>query len=188
VDTFPINEPTPTIPKLYQVENEGLVNDRKAQSYVPPPPQQQPQPQKTFKKPASSLQQPLAMPDAKQAIHKVIAPEEDFQDGWGDDDLDVDDEDATNIADEAVTKLQPPPPQRPSQPTATSTTTAPPLLPPKHAQKSITKREPPSPYVASRMDVSPQAPPLLNYNPEDDIVPTRKRWVNPRPGSRQLRV
>jgi hypothetical protein len=191
VDTFPINEPTPTIPKLYQVENERLVNDRKTQSYVPPPPPPpQQQPQKTFEKPASSLQQPSAMPDAKQELHEVIASEEDFQDGWGEDDLDVDDEDATNIVDEAVNKLQPPPPppQRPSQPTATSTTTAPPLLPPKHAQKSITKMGPPSPSVASRMDVSPQAPPLLNYNPEDDIVPTRKRWVNPRPGNRQLRV
>ena len=24
------------------------------------------------------------------------------------------------------------------------------------------------------------------YNPEDDIIPTRKRWINPRSGSRQL--
>ena len=191
VDTFP-NEPTPTVPKLYRPENEGLDNARKALSAQgvssdgPPPP-----PQQTIEKRPLPLQGPSPIPDAKQDIHNVIAPEEDFQDGWGDDDLDLDvddGEDATNIVDE-TDKPQPPPPppppQRPSQLTAVSTVTA---LPSKLAQESIPEVKDPSPSVASRMDVLPQASPLSNYNPEDDIVPTRKRWVNPRPGNRQLRV
>jgi hypothetical protein len=106
--------------------------------------------------------QPPATPTGISALSHGKSPpaplEYEVEDGW-DDDLDLDDDDD----DESVSTPVP----SPIKPHATEQQPVPVKLAP---------------------------PPIDNtdnddwvYNPANDIIPTRKRWVNPRPGSRQLR-
>ena len=155
----------PAVAKLYRPENEANRDAARAPSLhvknrQSPPFQPTPVPPSKVPNTTAKKQDVVMMPPS---------PEKDEQDGWDDDDLALDDDD---LSVETPNRPQSPP-QRPPPPTAPD---APPPQEPFVKGPSIS----PSPMdsVFSHAD----------YNPEDDIIPTRKRWVNPRPGNRQLRV
>lgn len=118
--------------------------------------------------------QPPSAPTDISALSRVqppparafLEPEDDdgfepeVEDGW-DDDLDLDDDENESVSAPAV----PSPPK--------------PHVTEQHIQPVPVKRAPPPIHNEEYGD--------WVYNPASDIIPTRKRWVNPRPGSRQLR-
>lgn len=178
---------TPAIPKLYRPENTAMkdtlpVENRQAH---PPPisPQQRQQ---------NSMLQPQAPPpkvandgdggneDIAQAAESAL--HDGMQDGWGDDDLELGDDDDDLLVDKSKPLPSGAPlPSRYDSPQPTPAATLPPPKPPQ--APVLPAKAPP----ASTIVDSPPGP-VVEYNPDDDIVPTRKRWVNPRPGNRQLRV
>ena len=155
---------------------------------------------------ASPLVQPSVAVDPPDSEDQIVEPETDFGEGW-DDDLDLEGEidetteddqskgatsteDAIEQDDDEVetrpvdgplspTQVIPPPSARMTKPAPAASTTS--------------SREPDSdatlptssgkqPTAANTLG-APRRPLVVDmpYNADDDIIPTRKRWVNPRP-------
>jgi hypothetical protein len=154
----PSDRPASQVPKLYN-ETPG----RPPRGAPPTPLAQPPSPPQPPSVPTgtAALSHVKSTPPARAPVEPEVEDdlEPDVEDGWDDDlDLDVDD-------DEPVSTPVPSPLKS-------------------HA---IEQQQQP---VTVKL-----APPSIDnddngdwvYNPVSDIIPTRKRWVNPRPGTRQLR-
>ena len=147
----------------------------------PTPPKAQPQPPK-----------PVPVPENEEDDELVE------DEGWGDDDLDFDEVEESTPEPPVVETAKPPPP--PPKPSMTVTTLpkakptpplpkTPPKPPPRHRAKREKAQDPkPAPplkkvdavHLFPEEDYPPKVSPLINYNPEDDIIPTRKKWIHPR--------
>jgi hypothetical protein len=173
-DVYYPSDTAQIIPKLYRSESEVAKNASQSKPL-------QPLVQGTPKPHVEDL--PLPPPKTPGEVNgyaMLPPPSADVKDGWDDDDdLDLDD-----LTVEMPNSCPPPPPRLPR-----ATAPGPPPRPP-----------PPPPAVppppSGHLRVAPPLPrttsPLavasLEYNPEDDVMPTRKRWVNPRPGNRQIQT
>ncbi|CAB9518044.1 expressed unknown protein [Seminavis robusta] len=128
----------------------------------------------------------VPVPAPQTAQKDDIDDDEDLglDDGWGEDDdlaLDVEDDDTTG-EEEAVEAIERKPSATIQQapPVANKTVSQPSTVQPSSRQFSSVPSPKPTSFDATKSN-------LASKNPDDDIVPTRKRWVNPRPGPRYLR-
>jgi hypothetical protein len=158
------NKMTPQPPDRPAVQVPKLYNEtpgrppRGPTPLAPPPPQPQPP---SAPSGISALSHDKPPPSTRAPVEPEVEDElePDVEDGW-DDDLDLD-----SVEDEPVSASVTSPPK----PHATE-----------QQQQPVPIKLVPSPI--DKVDNGD-----FVYNPVSDIIPTRKRWVNPRPGSRQLR-
>jgi hypothetical protein len=98
-------------------------------------------------------------------------------DGWDDDDLNFEDEDKDELV---------------AEQTAPAAISSPRVVEPVEKPHAKSNVEFTTATTPSRMQVlfheqqqyPPHPAPLTNYNPEDDIIETRKRWIHPRDAAR----
>jgi hypothetical protein len=186
--------PTPVTPRLYNKETPPLEQDKTNTEAVMPrlyneetpppaahPPVQVPrlyrQSPATPQPPSRAAQPPIRSHGAPRPPPQSLPPlpasqsfESSVENGGWDDELDLDEVDDDVLSYKAHT-----PDQRQQQHHQQAL----------RIQSSASLRSPSSPptiHVTASLDQSNWI-----YNPADDIIPTRKRWKNPKPGSRQLR-
>jgi hypothetical protein len=122
-----------------------------------PPPPPQPPSASTGTSALSHSKPPPARAPVEPEVEDELEPN--VEDGW-DDDLNLDDDE-----DESVSAPVPSPPK----------------------PRAIEQQQQPVPVKLVPPPSDKDDSGDWVYNLADDIIPTRKRWVNPRPGSRQLR-